>query len=217
MNTRSFSRQEALQFGWEAAKRSLGFFVILLIIIMAVSGTFSALTKMRGTLALIALVAAVANFVIQQLFGIGLTRIALKFCDREKPEVADLFSGGSLFFNYFFTTILYGLIVAAGMILLIVPGVIWAIRFGMAPYLVVDKGLGPMEALRKSSELTSGVKWDLFVFGLVLVGINLLGLLALGIGLLWTIPTALVAAAFVYRALLAQTETSPAAVTPAAG
>ncbi len=94
MNTRSFSRQEALQFGWEAAKRTLGFFVILLIIIMAVSGTLSALTKMRGILSLIALVAAVANFVIQQLFGIGLTRIALKFCDREKPEVADLFSGG---------------------------------------------------------------------------------------------------------------------------
>jgi len=41
-------------------------------------------------------------------------------------------------------------------------------------------------------------------FGFVLAGINILGTLALLIGLFATIPTTMVATAFVYRKLLSQ-------------
>jgi len=47
---------------------------------------------------------------------------------------------------------------------------------------------------------------DLFLFNLLLILINLLGAICLLIGLFVTIPTTMVAWAFVYRRLLAQTE-----------
>ncbi|MEA3324508.1 MAG: hypothetical protein U9Q37_05135 [Euryarchaeota archaeon] len=59
--------------------------------------------------------------------------------------------------------ILYGFIVVGGLILLTIPGIIWAIKFQFFDYLIVDKGLGPIDALEKSSEITRGVKWDLFI------------------------------------------------------
>ena len=109
------------------------------------------------------------------------------------------------FFDYLIGSILYGLIVVVGLILLIIPGIIWAIKFQFFDYLIVDKGLGPIDALEKSSDITRGVKWDLFAFGILLAIINILGFLCLVVGLFVTIPVTLVAMAFVYRELLPET------------
>ena len=89
---------------------------------------------------------------------------------------------------------------------MIIPGIIWAIKFQFYDYLIIDKKLGPIEALKKSAVITKGAKGNLFVFGLLLGGINLLGAICLLIGLFAAIPTTLVAKAFVYRKLLAQVE-----------
>jgi uncharacterized membrane protein len=92
-----------------------------------------------------------------------------------------------------------------GLILLIIPGIIWAIKFSLCFYFVIDKGLGPIEALKASSRTTMGIKWQLFGFGILCGLINFLGLLCLFIGGFATYPTVLVANVLVYRQLLAQT------------
>ncbi|MEA3324328.1 MAG: hypothetical protein U9Q37_04220 [Euryarchaeota archaeon] len=71
--------------------------------------------------------------------------------------------------------------------------------------MIVDKGLGPIDALEKSSEITIGVKWDLFIFGILLGILNLMGFACLVVGLFVTIPVTMVAMAFVYRKLLPET------------
>jgi len=88
--------------------------------------------------------------------------------------------------------------------LLIVPGIIWGIKFWFFDYFVIDKGLGSIEALKKSSAITEGHKWNLFIFFLVITGINLLGAIFLLVGLFATMPITMIVAAFVYRRLLAQ-------------
>lgn len=102
-------------------------------------------------------------------------------------------------------SIIYGVIVSLGLILLIIPGIVWAIKFQFFDYLIIDKGLGPIDALEKSSEITRGVKLDLLTFGILIWIINLLGLLCLVVGLFVTIPITVVAKAFVYRKLLHET------------
>jgi len=57
----------------------------------------------------------------------------------------------------------------------------------------------------------------LFLFDLLLTLINLLGALCLLIGLFATIPTTMVAIAFVYRKLLAQTEIVQVSETSSGG
>ena len=92
------------------------------------------------------------------------------------------------------------------MILLIIPGIIWGIKFQFFSCFIVDKGVGPIEALKRSSVITKDAKWDLFLFNLLLILINLLGAICLLIGLFVTIPTTMVDWAFVYRRLFTQTE-----------
>ena len=100
------------------------------------------------------------------------------------------------------------LICVAGMILLIFPMFIWGIKFQFFPYFIVEKGLGPVEALKASSRITMGAKWDLLGLWSVLGVIVILGMLCLGIGIFAAMPTVMVAVALTYRKLLSQTETA---------
>lgn len=207
----AFSKREAVRFGWETATRNLGFFVLVLIIVGAVSAAPGMLQAIGGAqLRLFSILAQIGFFVVGQVVSMGLTRISLRFVDNQKPEVADLFSTLPLFFNYLGAGIFYSVVVTAGLILFVVPGVIWAIKYSQYGFLVVDKGATPVEALRRSGELTRGVKWNMFVLGLITIGILVLGVVALFVGLFVAFPTILVAWAFVYRKLLARAEAAPA-------
>jgi len=204
---KSFSKREAIQFGWETTKNNLGFFISLLVVIIlwqtaiSVVENFVAKTNFFSKIVLYLI-----YFSASVLINIGLIKIALRFCDKEKGKISDLFSQYHLFFNYLFAWLIYSLIVFIGILLFIVPGIIWSIQFLFYPYFVVDKGLGPIQALKRSSILTKGIKWDLFVFSLMLLGINLLGALFLLVGLFVTLPVSWVALAFIYRKLLVQAE-----------
>jgi uncharacterized membrane protein len=212
-----FSRGEAIRFGWDSAVRHLKFFVVALILAGLAQGVPNSLqASTREWAPLLSLQFGLASLVIGQVVAIGLTRISLRVCDGQQPEYSDLYNGLPLFFKYLLASILYGLIVAGGLVLLIVPGIMWAVRFGLFGFAVVDQKAGPVEALRRSSALTQGARWNLFVFGLMLFGIVVLGALAFVVGLFLAVPTALVAAAYVYRRLLAQAS-GVAASGPAPG
>jgi len=55
--------------------------------------------------------------------------------------------------------------------------------------------MSALEALRASSSLTEEVKWNLLLFWLAIIGLNILGAICLGIGLLVTVPMSLMAQA----------------------
>ncbi len=142
---------------------------------------------------------------VSVILGIGLTKIALSFCDETKPRTGTLFDAWGCFWRYLGTMILYSLICLGGFLLLIVPGIVWGVKFKLSLYFVVDKGLGPVAALKASSRTTMGAKWELLGFSILCGMINLLGIFCLFVGLFATYPTVLVANALVYRQLDAQT------------
>jgi len=132
--------------------------------------------------------------------------VTLRVCDGEKPGFADLFRFGKVFWKYIAGTIIYALIVLVGLILLIVPGIYWGIKYMFYAYLIVDEDLGPIEAIKKSGEITQGSKGTLFWLAIVCYLVLLLGLICCGVGLFLAIPTVLLAIAFAYRRLMGQSE-----------
>lgn len=64
-------------------------------------------------------------------------------------------------------SILSGLIIGGGMILLIIPGIIFTVWYSFAKFVFVDKKTGIMDSLRKSKELVKGRFWS--VLGRILV------------------------------------------------
>jgi len=75
-----------------------------------------------------------------------------------------------------------------GFIIVSVPMILLGIMFSQAVILVVDRGMGSVEALRQSIRITRGNRWALFLLGLVLTFIGFLGALACGVGLFFVMP-----------------------------
>ncbi len=210
MTIQKFSISEAIRFGWETTMKNLGFFIGLLAASWAFFiALFFAMRMALEVNIFLGVILHIFYYVSTIVISMGLVKIALKFYDNEKGKFSDLFSQYRLFFNYLFALILYALIIWGGTLLLIIPGIIWGIKVWFFDYLVVDKKLGPIKALKKSSAITKGFKWDLLGFFFVAFVINLLGVLFLLIGLFVTIPVTMMATVFVYRKLLAQAEATP--------
>ena len=198
----SVSVGEAVRFGWGVARRNLVFFIVMFIVTTVVDGIPGKIQlATKDTAPLISSLAGLLGLVIGLVTSVGWTKILLRFVDGETPTHADLYAHHPLFFKYFLVSLLTVLAIAAGFILFIIPGFLAAVRYSMSAFLVVDRGLGPIEAMRKSAEITKGNRWALFVAGLALIGVIILGVLALVIGVLWALPTVMVAGAFIYRRL----------------
>lgn len=75
------------------------------------------------------------------------------------------------------------------------------IKIQFFPYFIISKEMGPIEALKKSYEITEGQSVNLVLFLMTLIMINLLGLIPLGLGLVFTIPFSLVATGVMFTAL----------------
>jgi uncharacterized membrane protein len=150
-----------------------------------------------------------------QLFNWYLTfnalAVSLKLIDDKPVEYADLWRPQSQFWFYVLATLLYGLITALGTLLLVVPGIVLGLMFMFYGYVMIEKSLGPIEALKESKRLTQGVKMDLFFFSLLAIGLNILGLLALVVGVFVTMIVTYLAIAHLYRQRTRALELTPAA------
>jgi uncharacterized membrane protein len=220
MKKQNFSISEALHFGWNIMKSHLGFFIVLFLI--AIGAIFILPSLILGPITILLEICDIPTregfeihpiliiiYMLVMLFicpvlWMGFLRITIRFCDNEKAKFRDLFSCFPLFFKCMFGLILYILILSVGLVLLIIPGIIWLFKFQFFIYFIIDKKLGPIKALKGSAEITKGSILNLFLFSLLLSCINILGFLCLFIGQFASIPMTMVAIAFVYRKLLSQ-------------
>ena len=97
----------------------------------------------------------VISNIVSIFLSLGAARIGLKLVSGEPAEVGMLFGEGSKLLRTIGASILYGLMVSVGFLLLIVPGIYLAIRFGQFQAAIVDRDLGVLDSLAYSSDITS--------------------------------------------------------------
>lgn len=158
--------------------------------------------------------------------SIGITRLFLSVADNKKPSIGLIFKGTTAkqFFTVlgiviicilcgfilasligitgFATMIMGNLLMASILVLLLIfliTILVIAISFYM--YAIIDKDKGIISSLSYSWAITKGVRFKLFVLGVVSIFIIILGLIALGVGLFVAIPIVSVMQAHIYRDL----------------
>ena len=145
-------------------------------------------------------------FVVQLILSMGVTKAFLSIIRNEKVTLETFTSVLPLTLKYIAVTILFMLIVLGGLLLLVIPGFIFSIKYMFAPYLVIDKGMGPIEALKASAKMTDGVKWDIIGFSGAVTILMYSGLFALIVGLLITLPLGTLAFFMLYNKLVKRLE-----------
>ncbi len=204
-----FSKKEAISLGFKLAKKNIIFFIGIFVIVVIISSVSSGI---QISLALekqpmLYILLNVASFIVNAVIGIGLIKITLEFIDKKKPKFSDLFYLKPLV-NFILGSLIRGVITVIGFILLIIPGIIFSIRLQYVTYLIVDKNLPPVQAVKKSWEMTKGNVWNLFFFTILLFLVNVLGAILLLVGLFITVPLTMLATTFVYRKLLLHSKAS---------
>lgn len=106
----------------------------------------------------------------------------------QQIEISDFFRGFDKAGNLIKLSLLIFLIVLLGFIMLIIPGIYFAISYVFSHLFIWFYDKEPSEAIRLSRKTVSGNFGQILLLFLILAGINLLGLMALGIGILLTMP-----------------------------
>ncbi len=203
---KTFSIKESIKVNWEVVKANFWFvvgttFVYSLFNMGLESGRGEHDWAFNGLTLVFIILLGICFWVVGIIVQIGYTKIYLKLHEGIRPEFKELFTHHEPFWRYLGSVVLYCLRILLGLIFLIVPGIIWAIKFQFMPLLVIDKGMDPVEAMRESALMTEGHKWHLLKFGAVIAVINLLGLLCFVVGLLVTVPLTTLAYIHIYRKL----------------
>ncbi|BDC34683.1 hypothetical protein Noda2021_06410 [Candidatus Dependentiae bacterium Noda2021] len=101
------------------------------------------------------------------LYGLGSAYMSLRFVDNKQVRMRDILSQYSLLIPGIISYMIYWLMVSAGLILLVIPGLIIATRWFFFPYALVE-GRGISRSLSYSATLTDKVKFNILGYLLVI-------------------------------------------------
>jgi uncharacterized membrane protein len=153
---------------------------------------------------IMATVLTIVVYIVSEWIAMGIIHGSVKAARGEDVTAGDFFLTWENVARFILGTLLYGLIVGVGMVLLVVPGIIWGLRYSMYGHYMVTQGAGPVEALQMSAAATDGHKGELFGLCLASFGVVILGALCLGVGLVWAIPAVSIAWSTVFLRLSGQ-------------
>lgn len=155
-------------------------------------------TDQPGMLAL-SLAFNLAQQVISLFLQLGMIRVGLNLVSNREVTVGLVFGQSAKLLRAIGATILFTIAMLVGLMLLIVPGIYIALRYGQYLNAIVDKDLGVFDAFEYSSRITEENRLNLFGLNILNILIVLAGLLACLIGLAFAAPVAWLASLVAYR------------------
>lgn len=180
-----FSVGDIFAVGWIIFSRNLGhYFILVLIVYLTIFfagqyvpvGLIFEKYGMDGVFYLNLLARIISSFI----YGLLTMAIAISthsYITSQSVDLSgDLKSAIYRWPSFIVTSILVGLIISIGFLLLIIPGIFWSVNYSFFVYVVALKGLGGKSALDYSKHLVEG-QWGR-AFGIYILMIICLGLIS---------------------------------------
>lgn len=181
-----------IQRGWGIMQQNLGGFIGFTAAIFLISFIPSLLGERLGPLAGIAL------YIINPVLAAGYLIVAFKIIKQQATTFSDFFQGFNSFLPIFLTFLLTLIFTAVGAFIFILPGIYLGVAYSFSMAFVVGRKFDFWEAMEASRKVISKNWFSIFAFLIVIFLLNFVGLLLLGVGLLFTVPLSqcAIAAAF---------------------
>ncbi len=191
--------------GWETLKKYFPEILVLFLIEVLMSlpmglGQYFVPVEFTGV-AFTGIFNVLYGLIILTPVSYGINWVYLKALRDEPFKPTDLFFAFQQLGNVVLSGILVAVIVGLGMVMLIVPGIIFACKLAFVPYLVMDEKMDATDAIRKSWKMTEGYTGTIFLMGLTAVFVGLLGLICLIIGIIPAVMWIRMAFASMYLAV----------------
>ncbi|MDQ5962432.1 MAG: hypothetical protein QG653_239 [Patescibacteria group bacterium] len=191
MTTHTFNIENIFSKSWEKTKDHVWFLVLSVLIFLGITSIFQEVFLI--------------GYIVKVFVLLSLSSVVLTIVHDRKPKIHDL---TKYFANYkkplrmLIISIIVHTLTILGLFLFIIPGIYIGIRFMFYQYYVLEhehKTIG--ESLQEIFSMTEGNFWKLFLFSVVALFVNFLGILALGVGFLITFPITLLASGYIYKTI----------------
>jgi hypothetical protein len=149
---------------------------------------------------IIPLISLTLVLIIRSYFEAGYIKIMFGVISGRATGIEELFTGGYRFyFRYVILNVIIGLILLAGTLLLLAPGIYFAVRLQFAPLILIDDDCSVFASIKRSWELSEGIFPQLFNVSFVLFLYGAVGILLFVIGAYFTFPDSLLGFTLLYK------------------
>lgn len=218
MNKVDLFYKPLLKEAWGITKKY--YWIIFLFGLISITVSFGLSGSKENPNIILSIIAIIAGV----FFKFWSRRLSMWLALGNKFKFINIFENLKNFKQHLITTIVYGLIVGVGpglaalafigyeqgkfitsiplliviCTLLVIPSIFWSLKYFLAPYYSLDKGMAFNEALKASDAATDGVKAKVLLFTLLMCGIVLVSIIPLFLGLLLTVPMCFVISGLLY-------------------
>lgn len=205
-----FSAPDAIGYGWSRFTANLGQWLLAGLAIVLVSIAFSGLswlaqpdisaneTNPFAGFSIAGSIVNLASTIVGYIITGVLYRGALDECEGRTFSIGDTLSRVPIV-PVVLTSLLVGIGVTIGLLLCIVPGIVFAFLTYFALMFVVDRGESPVQAIKSSISLVSSNLGNALLLALLSFLIVLVGFCLCCVGLFVAYPVVTIAAAYAYK------------------
>jgi len=166
-------------------------------------GTYLLATFLAAIISSAASSAGPFAFLVTGPIMVGLAGLFLKLTRGAQGELSDMFEGFNNFVPTFLLQLLMCVFIFLWTLLFIIPGIIKAFAYSMAPYIMADNPeMSSLDAITASKIMMKGHKGRLFGLYLSYIGWFLLCMLTFGIGFIFLTPWIQASVAEFYQDIL---------------
>jgi predicted Zn finger-like uncharacterized protein len=132
----------------------------------------------------------IVTALLSMLFSGGLMLIGVHQVLGQRVSWTMVFAGfsGSKILSMSIAVFLQVILIIVGFVLLVLPGIYLSVGYALTLPLILDKGLGPWEALEASRKAIHKKWWTVFGLYFVMMLLYAVSAIPLGLGLIWTVP-----------------------------
>ena len=174
--------------GWRQMKGNFLELLLITLLVFAISVPFVLASEYSETdgvwSPLMGMFAFFYGILILGPVVIGALYAALRAARGDKLEVTHMFIFQKNYLNIVLGKLLLGAIVTIGLIFFIVPGIYFACKLAFVPFLLTDRKMDAVAAVKESWWMTKGHAFMIFLIFLIAVPVTIAGLLCLGVGVI---------------------------------
>lgn len=183
-----------------------GIVVMFLVVFSLGAGAVYMLSHWGGRAGIIVavwlnLLSQLFSTILSITFLSGLINIGIKRVGSQSFSWTLVFSGFSRLGSILIAGFLMLLLITSGFLLLVLPGIYLAVGYSLTLPLIMDKGVGPWEAMEMSRQAIHDKWWQVFGAYLVMSLLYFLSMIPFGIGMIWTVPMFFMLTAVLYQVL----------------
>ncbi len=147
------------------------------------------------------LLSQLSSIALSLTFLSGLIAIGVRRVADQSFSWRLVFSGFSRLIPITVAGFLMLLLITCGFFLFILPAVYLAVGYSLTLPLIVDKGVGPWQAMEMSRRAVHKKWWRIFAAYLLMYLVYLISMIPFGIGMIWTVPMFFTLNGVTYRLL----------------